>query len=46
MSNNQSVEEKYPNLRDFVYYQGKIEIRYYENINSFVFAYDNVITYI
>lgn len=40
MSNNQSFEEKYPNLSDFVYYQGKIEIGYNEDINSFVFAYD------
>ncbi|BAQ67137.1 hypothetical protein [Geminocystis sp. NIES-3709] len=40
MSNNQSFEEKYPNLSDFVYYQGKIEIGYDYNTNSFVIAYD------
>jgi len=40
MSNNQSFEQKYPNLSDFVYYQGKIEIGYDYNTNSFVIAYD------
>ncbi len=40
MSNNPSFEEKYPNLSDFVYYQGKIEIGYDENTGSFVMAYD------
>jgi hypothetical protein len=40
MSNNQSFEEKYPNLSDFAYYQGKIEIGYDYNTRSFVMAYD------
>ena len=35
-----SFEEKYPNLTDFVYTQGKIEIGYDENTSSFVTAYD------
>jgi hypothetical protein len=40
MSKNQSFEEKYPNLTDFVYSQGKIEIGYDYNTKSFVIAYD------
>jgi hypothetical protein len=40
MSKNQSFEEKYPNLTDFVYSQGKIEIGYDYNRKSFVIAYD------
>lgn len=40
MSNNQTFEEKYPNLANFVYYQGKIEIGYDYNTRSFVLAYD------
>ena len=40
MSNNKSFEEKYPNINDFVYLQGKIEIGYDYNTDSFVAAYD------
>jgi hypothetical protein len=40
MSNNQSFEKKYPNLTNFVYHQGKIEIGYDYNRKSFVIAYD------
>ncbi len=40
MSKNQSFEEKYPNLANFVYYQGKVEIGYDYNTSSFVIAYD------
>jgi hypothetical protein len=40
MSKNQSFEEKYPNLTNFVYHQGKIEIGYDYNTRSFVMAYD------
>ena len=40
MPSNKSFEEKYPNLTDFVYVQGRIEIGYDYNSNSFVAAYD------
>ncbi len=40
MSNNQSFEEKYPNITNFVYHQGKIEIGYDYNTSCFAVAYD------
>ena len=40
MSNNKSFEEKYPNITDFVYQQGRIEIGYDYNTDCFVAAYD------
>lgn len=39
MNNNQSFEKKYPNLANFVYSQGKIEIGY-DYTTPFVIAYD------
>jgi len=39
MNNNQSFAKKYPNLANFVFSQGKIEIGYDET-TPFVIAYD------
>ena len=39
-SKNKSFQEKYPNIDDFVYLQGRIEIGYDYNSDSFIAAYD------
>lgn len=40
MAKSSDFEEKYPNITDFVYTQGYIEIGYDENIRAFIKAYD------